>query len=150
MINEIFITILLLTVIKPLNSISCCVLLVVRLRLQCTIFWCLFCIFWCYCGSSFRFFNLLYCMIFEKLQALYSVNVEFHFSSQIVTQSSVFLSLWLLANICFGYYSIMIVGLWNVRGVLKKNSLPEIEDFCSSNHISVFMVCEIKSKGPPS
>lgn len=34
----------------------------------------------------------------------------------------------------------MIVRFWNIRGALKKNSLAEIRDYCSSNQISIFMV----------
>lgn len=44
----------------------------------------------------------------------------------------------------------MIVGFWNIRGVLKKNSLVDIRDFCNSNFIKVFMICEVKSQAPPS
>lgn len=44
----------------------------------------------------------------------------------------------------------MIASFWNIRGALKKNACSNIKDFCASNQISIFMVCEVKSKAPPT
>ena len=52
---------------------------------------------------------------------------------------------------CCAYYQFfMNIAFWNIRGVLKKTVVPDIRDFGIQNHISIFMLCEIKSKTPPS
>lgn len=44
----------------------------------------------------------------------------------------------------------MEIGFWNTQGVSKKNALIDIRDFCTSDFLKIVIICELKTKTPPS